>query len=180
MCQRNSRKNDEITGAETRADGAAARHERICSHYSTGSDKEKRRKQRNFDRFFGETSSGKQSIFYKKARGNSRSWKNCGKNREQPKISQKKQPPRFAAQNCAVKRGGCLCPLAGCDRSGYIVFRGILGVILRPLAGCNATQARRLWLVFTIILRPLAGCNLKKQPPMFVIRRYYPTSPCGV
>ena len=27
----------------------------------------------------------------------------------------KKQPPRFAAQNCAVKRGGRLCPLAGCD-----------------------------------------------------------------
>lgn len=39
----------------------------------------------------------------------------AGKNQEQPKISQKKQPPRFAAQNCAVKRGGRLCPLAGCD-----------------------------------------------------------------
>ena len=39
----------------------------------------------------------------------------AGKNQEQPKISQKKQPPRFAAQNCAVKRGGCLCPLAGRD-----------------------------------------------------------------
>ena len=39
----------------------------------------------------------------------------AGKNRAQPKISQKKQPPRFAAQNCAVKRGSRLCPLAGCD-----------------------------------------------------------------
>ncbi|WP_147365985.1 MULTISPECIES: hypothetical protein [Faecalibacterium] len=72
---------------------AKNRFEKICSHYSTGSDKEKRRKQRNFDRFFGETSSGKQPIFYKKARRNSRSWKNCGKNRAQPKISQKSSRP---------------------------------------------------------------------------------------
>ena len=32
----------------------------------------------------------------------------------------KKQPPRFAAQNCAVKRGGRLCPLAGCDSESAI------------------------------------------------------------
>lgn len=42
---------------------AKNRFEKVCSHYSTGSDKEKRRKQRNFDRFFGEISSGKQSVF---------------------------------------------------------------------------------------------------------------------
>ena len=32
----------------------------------------------------------------------------------------KKQPPRFAAQNCAVKRGGRLRPLAGCNRTKKI------------------------------------------------------------
>jgi len=42
---------------------AKNRFEKVCSHYSTGSGKEKRRKQRNFDRFFGEISSGKQSVF---------------------------------------------------------------------------------------------------------------------
>lgn len=57
------------------------------------------------------------------------------KKQEQPKISQKKQPPRFAAQNCAVKRGGCLCPLAGCDRTGSSPFQQHFAESNVPLRG---------------------------------------------
>ena len=88
----------------------------------------------------------------------------AGKNQEQPKISQKKQPPRFAAQNCAVKRGGCLCPLAGCNLWFWFIRRSRLCFVLRPLAGCDvmrlATFSKFKW----NFQRPLAGCNPSTKP----------------
>ena len=49
----------------------------------------------------------------------------------------KKQSPRFAAQNCAVKRGGCLCPLAGCNQNVLALKSKLCMRFLRPLAGCD-------------------------------------------
>ena len=71
----------------------------------------------------------------------------------------KKQPPRFAAQNCAVKRGGRLCPLAGCN--SIACDRHVVSSLMsyRPLAGCDvmrlATFSKFKW----NFQRPLVGCD---------------------
>lgn len=113
--------------------------------------------------------------------------------RNSPKFHKKKQPPRFAAQNCAVKRGGRLCPLAGCnsiacDRhvvSSLMSYRPLAGCDVmrlatfsqfkwnfqRPLAGCDIMFRSSTSAKYSRILRPLAGCDAYSCD--------YP-SPCGV
>ena len=64
----------------------------------------------------------------------------AGKIRNSPKFHKKKQPPRFAAQNCAVKRGSRLCPLAGCNSSCSRMDTSSRCGFLRPLAGCDSSS----------------------------------------
>lgn len=76
----------------------------------------------------------------------------------------KKQPPRFAAQNCAVKRGGCLCPLAGCN--SIACDRHVVSSLMsyRPLAGCDVMRLATFSQFKWNFQRPLAGCNPSTKP----------------
>ena len=139
MYQRNSRKNDRLTEAETRADGAAARHKRIGFHYSTESGKEKRRKQRNFDRFLGKLPVGNSPYSNIKAAETPAVGKIAEKIRNSPKFHKKSNRPASPHKNVQQSEAVVYVPLRGVtsfmlatksrysrEELSYVPLRGVI------------------------------------------------------